>query len=391
MHSKVSKKGSVLLFVIMIFCLMTILGLGLTVLTNHNTKMTKIEMDSEQAYQSALSGLETTMDSFVKDPATGESILTDINSNASASAELNLNQMGKINIDLTCAERKTTSAGTETCKKIKVVSKGTYNGLSKTVEGILDVIDTNMEKPVIVSAEKEFKKTEDSKYCEFSSDPNVPSTKCIENDQVKEDDDYATFEKSAQGINKIFGKLKAETKKNPCKFDGTENKSCVFDDKGTNSGNLVMDNTEKNVVVYLSKVDSLEGINIFLKDPESEYGLIILNDSKNLEISNCNIGTSPKDSDNILLFSKGSIKGISIENKTTLYGWVVDSTAEVTVNGEAGNETNIYGGIYAESVKQNEKTNIYGYQPNASIFKVLQDAGYELTEGGSITFAKSYD
>lgn len=409
-----SKKGSVLLYVIMIFCLMTILGLGLITLTNHNTKMTKIEMDSEQVYQSALSGLETTLVSFEKDPATGAKITEFIRSGGgTTSAELNIDKMGKINIAITCASGEEVSS----CKKLKVDSTATLNGLSRTVTGYLNVIEGGLEFPVTVKQgdddiDDRYRKVQqpgDKEYCLFGTSPTQVGTDCFKEKASTYEDKFSQYEKepNLEKYNKKLDEFQLMAKGQKCNFEATIDSSCVVEGSGnTVTGkNVVIDNSKSDVVIDFKNIGSVMSSDFTLTDPDSEY-LVIFISNKPLVFFDTSFGNDIKDADNFVIIGSKNTNFLfqGMDKNVNWYGWIISpfededpwgaldtKKGQVSLRGQNNKTANLYGGAYASIVSQVNAANIYGVKPSDKMLGLFADLDLEMSGGGAMTFAKTYD
>lgn len=392
-----SKKGSVLLYVIMIFCLMTILGMGMVFLANHNTKMTQIEMHGEQAYQSALSGLETTLDAFVKEPTTGQNIALKIrNEKSSISTTVTNQEMGKIDITITCAEDDRAN-----CKKLRVDSTATYKGLTKSVIGYLNIIEGGLEKPIVVEKEVKIDKGNgaNTQICSFPLTPNSDDRTC-----VKGNDD---LEGSYQKIDKIidlekykkFIESKVSTISYDCFMSFENEDSCKYTVKDSDGAvNLKIDNENKTEPIYIDltmKDKEYIMVNIELTDKKANNVVVVFLDPIN--VKDWNIGTNSEDSDNILImFKPTSNKEINFyaQGKNLNFnGWILAPFNDITLNGGQGLDVTINGGVIANSLQLGKFSTVNGVKPSDGMMALLGEGGFQLGEetGGAMTFGKTYD
>ncbi len=402
---KESKKGVVLVYVILIFAVLTILGAGLLAITNHNTKMTTMEINSEQAYQSALSGLETTLSSFEEDPTNGALVAGMVRAGQTPTTRLDLTsqKMGVVDIKISC---KLEEAETDisACKKLQVDSTATINGLSRSVVGYLTIIEGGLEFPVNVDQYEDgigYLKLGSSLYCQFGTQEAV-SSDCEKGASAsfKDDNKYMKYEKTPNEqkyktkINEL--KLQAEDSRCPT-TNGVIDKNCYYTKDHLDRLSLEIDNTKSDIIIDMTSVVNVNDSKFTLKDSNSKYSVIIL--TKHITFNDSSLGTSLKDADNFLLLATEKCKQEFTADKAQMdtYTWIVNpygakSSDLAVIVGASQKVTTIYGGIYSANLFQNTFTNIYGVQPSDSLLALFTELGLEMGGGGgSMTFAKTYD
>lgn len=140
-----SKQGVVLVYVILIFSLLVILASGMMTLSLNSRKATINQINNEQAYYTARSGLDLVMDALLNDPELAKryallfkrapnntELITHEQLN---SIDLTAEKMGVVDIKGEC---KAYLADNSTCKKIEITSTGTYNEKKRSVKGIIE-------------------------------------------------------------------------------------------------------------------------------------------------------------------------------------------------------------------------------------------------------------
>ncbi|MEG0164947.1 pilus assembly PilX N-terminal domain-containing protein [Anaerorhabdus sp.] len=400
---KESKKGVVLVYVILIFAILTILGAGLLTITNHNTKMTTMEISSEQAYQSALSGLETTLASFELDPTNGAMIANMVRSGQTPTSKLDVTsqKMGVVDIKISCKlEPPTTDIAA--CKKLQVDSTATIDGLSRSVVGYLNIIEGGFDKPIVINDSNGFGGLDaqgngaNSIYCLFDQ----PIDDCARLDKKLPSDQLQTvkFENEEEVFNTykkfLEDKVKGITKQ--CKAGQTIDANCSMP---AIWNNITVDNSKGDIYIDLTKIKSpsFDNVNLTLTDVDSENMVVII--VKDLSIEDSQIG-QPGTEDNLLLIStsRDSIKSFDLEidsdsGDTAVYGWVIHPFGEIDIETDEPRSVDVYGGLFAQEISTDKFVSIYGVQASSKMMGLLAEAGLTFSggSGGVMTFAKTYD
>lgn len=149
------KQGYILVYVIIAFTLLVILGTGVVSLAVNSNRQTQNQIYKQQAYYTAESGLKLFLakmtdnsnetNTFLTNVA---STITTVNDQVSATPFSNNSHLGGLKVDLKCVESDNGS-----CQKIEVTSTAVYRGLAESVTAYLTNIGRRdrMDVPVLVT------------------------------------------------------------------------------------------------------------------------------------------------------------------------------------------------------------------------------------------------
>lgn len=391
MSNNQSKKGAVLLYVIMIFCLMTILGTGMIFLANHNTKMTKIEMNGEQVYQSALSGLETTLDAFTKDAVTGKAVVDQIRASGGI-LPLSLDgydstKMGSIEVTVACATNDAS-----TCTKLVVNSTATLNGLTRTVTGYINIIEGGIDKPLVVVNVPDIDANgKNTQVCGFGWKPGKEDD-CKFGKDIEKEFQQPGSKPNIDTYKKYVTQLTSNITKD-CNYNNNVNKkSCNYKDRY--SANMTFDISGGTIYVNIAnQIENLSPLNITVKGGETDNLLVFL--FNELSIKQGSIGKI-EDADNIVFMAKGEgdIDLDAEQGAITMNAWILAPFSEVDAEGSNANiYINLYGGLIANKLEYGKFANLFGVKPSANLLNLISEAGINVGggSGGAMSFGKTYD
>lgn len=370
------KQGFALVYVIMLFAVISILALGVVALSVHNTQMTKNEITQQQAYYTS----KTALDSFLSAAESADNKTNTIEllkriapiagANASVQSSQGINsKMGEVSITLSCDS----STEESICTKAKVVSVGIYNQKEVTSVGYINAKIGGLD--LFFATMKKINGSSIMPWPIVNGQLKNPAMLPVYSKRFKKLDESTSRTAIEEMLKKNFGDFKKYP--NSCVFNGITNipgtnpvynaAPCAINylDQTINEGNFYFDTRVKDLAVYVGSSDlSLEmiwkqGINFH---PDSKYKVYIIIDDQITKLGfapKYNIEELPNNGGPGVVFvylgkpeKHGSVKpvvDISLTNERNNAYFFMPY-----VDTQSSKKGNLNGGILAES--QTEKT-----------------------------------